>query len=547
MAKIELIERGKSEKMHQLPILFVSDTQFHNYLSGPNATNFALVDAIIPVSVRPPQANFFSKDLFTYLIEKYGPNNYVIHMGDALNVACKNEWKRFLWSIDPNFQGRRSHRGWLMVPGNHDFFFVGISDMGLTKKTWENACSNVYPPPKDIDVKEVIFSKDVFVKNYYNQLLKQGQKSPLDFPTRKETQCVPIKYDPEYNTTRSNMMMQCEWHSKNQTGFLQKLFFEYSITDRVEKSYRSSLVQQVNLSPGTFQNEKFVGILLDTSDYKLSPLMFLGALQPFKRRGAYNAGINGNITQKQFLLVNRWVEQIDPEAVVIYMGHHPYKDISRVGKERIKKLIEKRPSSFYFSSHTHTGFLSNEGPIKELNLGSVSDYPNEVMFLKWQQIKETLYLFPKRIRETFFDISDPKETFCLRSENYTKRGDEKYRYLAYKNWIRGAFDKTLNSILMSYHRVFLKFDIYNEKKSPLLDRFKLTIKKLKSCKSFIPKRKKRCLGEKINLIHRLEAVDQEIYQDSRMRHDRLRYGSCQTLWAAYAEFLKDKARVPYDL
>jgi len=87
--------KNPSPDLVNLPIFFIGDNQFHNYLTDPTTLRNNIADKFVRVAIRPPLQDLFAKDLFIYAMDRYSKNNYVIHMGDALNISCKNEWQTF--------------------------------------------------------------------------------------------------------------------------------------------------------------------------------------------------------------------------------------------------------------------------------------------------------------------------------------------------------------------------------------------------------------------------------------------------------------------
>src|SRR6056300_1176423 len=119
-AKITLEQRQNLND--PLPVMIVADNQFTNLLAYPHLIRTKMIDKIISVSIRPPQLDLFSKDMFEYAIKNHSQGKHLIHLGDALNLGCKNEWKTFTKVINSHSD---THKGWVMAPGNHDFFFYG--------------------------------------------------------------------------------------------------------------------------------------------------------------------------------------------------------------------------------------------------------------------------------------------------------------------------------------------------------------------------------------------------------------------------------------
>ena len=94
-----------------------------------------MADKVVVVAIRPPRLDLFAPDMLEHTLKKQGKCNFIIHLGDATNIACKNEWTKFVTRMKPERFGKKVHEGWVMVPGNHDFF-LGNSWTPLDEKRW---------------------------------------------------------------------------------------------------------------------------------------------------------------------------------------------------------------------------------------------------------------------------------------------------------------------------------------------------------------------------------------------------------------------------
>jgi len=560
---LEIYPMGDIKKMQELPVIFIADNQFNNYLADPNVIRNTIFDNLNPVSIRPPQLDLFAGDITSYVLNKYASGKYIIHLGDALNLACQNEWKVQIDKFNPIKFGKNIHKGWVMLPGNHDAFYYGNTagntyfKKGFINRSWRDACnSDSYPPPKDVEIKDVVMTKDIFVKKYFEELLEQGKIYPDDFPKKEDVVCVTTKKATR-NTFRekSTKIKICEWKAKNPKSFLQKLIFTLPINQDIRVAYRSYMVQEINLDLIPRSGMKMKGILLDTSDYMRAPrsvVGVLGSFKPFTVFGSYNAGVLGNIDDEQAKLVKSWIKSSEEDSYFVFMGHHPFLNLSPKSKERILEFEKLAPNSLYISSHTHTGFLINSGPVKEVNVGSITDYPNEFvsLYMNFPDPKNDnkLIVFPKRYRETFKEISP--DGFCASSDNYTKRGEPYYRYMAYKKESKvdpnSIHDFTLDTLLNALHRTYTKLEIYKNMGNPTLTEFFQKMETLRPCKGTMGK-KAKCRAKKFDLLKKISKFDETLYQSDKYRTNRIRYGACQGLWAAYAEYLKDWDKVPYKL
>lgn len=552
----EIYPMADSKKMEELPFLFISDNQFNNYLTDPNIIRNTIFDNLNPVAIRPPQLDLFAPDLSTYILNKYASGKYLIHLGDALNISCQNEWKVHINQFNPIINGKKVHKGWVMLPGNHDAFYYGNTAgnaflrKGFVNKSWKDACnSDSYPPSEDMEIKDTAMTKDILTKRYFKELLKQGKIFPEDFPQEKDVKCVETKKASRNNfREKRTKLMVCDWKSPNPKSFLQRMKFTYPIKQHIGIAYRSYIVQELNMGTVPGSNLKIKGILLDTSDYKKAPRSFVGAVGSMGKLavfGSYNAGLMGNITDIQGEVVKDWLLSDGKDSLVVFMGHHPYLNISPSSQKIYGEFQKLAPNSFYISSHTHTGFTNNSGPVKEVNVGSITDYPNEFISIFIKKGDDNLIVFPKRIHEKFRDISP--DGFCAKSDNYTKRGAPRYRYMSYKKHSKAdpnsIHDFTLDTIIISIDRLYKKLKIYKKMVNKTLIKFYKTASTLSPCK----KNKVACRAEKFKIIKEILKFDKGLHNSPKYGKNRIRYGACQSLWAAYAEYLKDVEKVPYEL
>jgi predicted phosphodiesterase len=536
--------------MMTFPVFFISDNQFHNYLSDPTALRNVIADRFVRVAIRPPLQDLFASDLFLYALEKYSRNNFVIQLGDALNISCKNEWKRFEESMNTQLAGRRINNGWVMVPGNHDSFFFGntlgiqVSESSPVLKAWIDACNTVYPPLREQIAKDFIFTKDVFVKNYYRNLLNQGKENPIDFPKLKNVDCY-------FNSQRTKnvwyekgtAMALCDWQNNNPDGFLQKFRFTYPQRDDVILSYRAYIVQEINLSKFFKGDIKVKGILLDTSDYKNTPTLVTGAIRSMIHLPGtkYNAGVNGSLGKDQIETIKRWIREDGGNSFYIFMSHHNLVHIDEDSRKKLNEIFQMTKNNLYISSHTHEGFIKDQGVIKEINLGSITDFPNQAMYLSIKDFgkdKGNIGFYPNILYITAKNLE--KEGVCSQKDFADNDPNPNYHYLAYKKLpgigtANQIHELTIDSNLMGLYKAFKKLGLYNNTSDPVLKKLEeILIKSPVKCGPPIGKGNTQCRKEKVDLLNQVIQIDKGLYT-SPLREERIKYGACQTLWAAKAE------------
>jgi hypothetical protein len=140
-------------------VVLVADNQIQHLYGDPVWLRSGFTNRFVSVAIRAVQLNFFGPHMLRWIVENYGDKRLVIHLGDALNVACSAEWKSFLIAM----QG--AQRGWLLAPGNHDAFYFGNGD--FSRGEWERACNTD-------DGSGRSFLKDRFVEAYLLALASQA-------------------------------------------------------------------------------------------------------------------------------------------------------------------------------------------------------------------------------------------------------------------------------------------------------------------------------------------------------------------------------------
>lgn len=536
--------------MLNLPIFFISDNQFHNFMTDPTALRNKLADKFVRVAIRPPLQDLFAKDLFIYAMEKYSRGNYVIHLGDSLNISCKNEWNNFEEAMNMGMPGNRLNKGWVMAPGNHDSFFFGNtlgvihSENTPVLKAWIDSCSNIYPPPKVGNPKDAIFTKDVFVKNYYRNLLNQGRENPIDFPQVRDVNCVfnPQKVKNIWYEEGSAMAV-CDWKNKDANGFLQKFRLTYPQKDDVKVSYRAYILQELNLTKFYNLDYKMKAILLDTSDYKNVPSLFTGAIRSFTHLpgSRLNAGINGGLGVDQVETIKRWIRENGPNTFYVFMGHHNLESFDDDSIRDLREILKVAQNGIYISSHTHEGFIKKHKNITEINLGSITDHPNQAMALSFKGYGKnisTIGFWPNIIH--FSADTLMKEGFCSPEDFADKDPNPYFHYLSYKKLpgfgtSNQVHELTIDNNLMGLYKAFKKLGLYKNTQDPILNKLEeVLIKSPKKCGPPIGKENTICRKEKVDLENQLHKIDNGLYS-SPLRDQRIIYGACQALWAAYAE------------
>ena len=555
---------------NDLGFYFVSDNQFNNFLGDPQLMRTKIADRIVVVAIRPPRLDLFAPDILEHTIRKQGPDNYIIHLGDATNIACWNEWNKFTYRMQPDILGKKMHKGWVMVPGNHDFFFLGntagshFRKTGGIKQTWAAACNDKdYPNKAPKRLKSRILTKGNFILAYLSELATQSTRYPRlkkDFTfRRRDAKCRKTKKATRMGMTEPKTHFEiCDWEAKNPKSFLQKIHWMKPLKDDVRVEYRSLMVQEVALNPPGSKPFHYRGILLDTQDYYINPNLYFNRIfgRFAKWIGKVNPGDHGAVQKGQQELVKGWLKENnkkhDPNSTVyVFMGHHPFETILPLGRLRMGDMFNDLKYYTYVSSHTHYGYVRehkylNKNILSELNVGSVTDwgtkgsqvvYPNQAI-KNGDKITMPIFFKTNHMKKQPKDI----QAFCKPEWDARNDKKEKYGYLAYNKagWLpSAAHDRTLDLLIKAYDDMYSRLDLskYGAKtqkdiKEDLRLRKKYDVDFKKSCGMY----RKKCRRQKFLMAQRYFITDQQHYKRDKVYHeDRMKYGVCQAIWSSMQE------------
>ena len=513
------------------PILLVGDNQYNNIYTDPAILRNFYADKLTKVAIRPPQLDIFSKELFDLTLQEHkSREKFVIHLGDALNIACLNEWNRFenslLSSVDKN--------KFVMAPGNHDFYWYGVSSGqgSKPKERWATACDNTYPIPNDEGNESKRFTKGKFINRYLAY--------------------IPLYYPP--NTTG-------EYTAKSKDAFIQRIFVQRFPTELDE--YKSFLVQQITI-PSQYRAKSLKGIVIDTANYEKRPLNVLGY---FQINGYRNPGNISGITKAQQLIIEKWSEEYrEKREKFMIFGHHPLKEFESKEKQWITNLIDKNPYAIgYISAHTHLGYVFSKEVI-EVNVGSITDYPNEIRNLHADGSKLSSTLYPIRVEE----LKESK--WCSSRYDYTYAPYDSYT--SYKQVQRGLYtahythEATLDISITTYLRLFNDINARqyfgeDENKTEQYDKLiaQATKQRVQDCFASIGSsqtpnillydqdnninfaKSVRCRSDKLEILKKLQELNDNLKISSPAYTKDLRsYGSCQSLRASEAEWIGNLER-----
>lgn len=339
----DILERNPSDaEPVSSKALLIADNQIHHLYGDPFLQRSVFIDKYFSgVAIRPPQLDLFGPELLRWALQS-AQAMPVIHLGDALDLACVAEFDAFEQAMSG------SGRAWVMTPGNHDAYFFGnFEDI---EHFWQLACRRGGGPLR----------KDALITRYIQSLGKQ-------WPSLGKQ----LRNAPEHGAWTCDRAV--EHHC-----FLQAIQWHIDPVSR----WRSYVLQKIDLSlPGS--TEVFSVILIDSSQYPETPrVLFL------------HAGEEGSFLRDQAEVLRQWLDRATARGErLILATHHPYETLSRTSQEYLDALIRTYPVMLFLSAHTHAGSYSthqSKGRIwLELNVGSILDWPVEYRTLAFRRLQNS--------------------------------------------------------------------------------------------------------------------------------------------------------------
>lgn len=501
-------------------VLILADNQNNNLYSNPDIIRSKEVAKVKSVAVRPPQLDLYSNDMVRWLINSYGKNRYIIHLGDALNIGCQDEWDNFVKVMrEPGV-----HTGWVTVPGNHDSYYYGnVEPNQFDREMWERACNSA-PLTNN---RGKISDKNTFIHNYLAALKEQHRIFPNDFPFTAT----------DYNSARNRNAHQ--WSSPIEGSFVKKIaLMKYPDAEQ----HKSFLVQAIDLSRGT--NNNVFAILVDTTDYKHSLL------------GPVLAGKYANLSRDQIRIINAWIaefKQKNSNMKYIIVGHHQIDELNDEAKEWLSSKVEANDGFLtYIAGHTHSGWVKTGTSIKkstqfyEMNVGSTTDWsPTDqykAVVARTLNVKDGK-VHSNRIFMKATELIDANDHF-----DYSAAPGK--CYTCYKDTKGSVYSYTVDTLLFAYTRLFkdLKASSYDRSIDPMIAKAetlmnkKCIIDELSSDISeaaYMTPEAQKCFAEKLTLIQNMEKMDEGLkLRFAKYKNDRMLYGANQTVRASKTDYEK---------
>src|SRR3990172_6200176 len=404
-------------------VLLVADNQLHHLYGDPFWMRSEFADKLVRSAIRPVQIDLYGNGLLKWVLERYGPRLPVIHLGDALDLACTEEFNKFIEIMTG------AERGWFMAPGNHDGYLFG--NIHGDEKNWSEACARGGTP----------MTKNAFVKAYLDTLVRQKEtgSQALAQSLNIDKNSLPEKGNGRYDGKERSFLSAVAWHINNL------------------EPWRSYIIQEVNLT-SLHSKQSFAAILLDTTQYKEPPTLI-----PSPLHSRSNAGLIGELLDDQLKILEDWLKRgRNSNQITVLMGHHPYIKLNKNARDAIDRFREKERVILYVSAHTHDGQYIVQGSDRdtwlELNIGSILDWPAEFRTMQFLSAEDTERIVVRtplfRLYEVWSNESDDVPD-C--EEEWEARPGDKDYYLTYMDDYSPNPEETQNhlmdALLHSYKRL----------------------------------------------------------------------------------------------
>lgn len=319
-----------------ISLTLLADTQFHELRGERSAAHLPMVDAVIPVAVRPVALDLLSGVTLVHFARLY--RQYVAahpttqssyaFLGDLADIGCSTEIERypayFARFEEPTWTGGRGHMAGL-ASGNHDNTFVGNF---AWHPDWDPAC--LVPAKGALPAHGTRLDK---ISSDYalRDLVKRFATKDLIVPDE------PLRASAAWIDGRSSLPM----------------------------------VNRLGELPGTPPRPVY-GVFLDTGD---SAYWQLGV-----------AGSQGHVSQAQIDYVRA---RVPADAWVVLMLHHPLEQLGPWSRDRVGELATawQERLLLVISAHTHRSALHFDTPlgnrtVAQFTIGSTTDPTQEMAILE---------------------------------------------------------------------------------------------------------------------------------------------------------------------
>ncbi len=422
-------------------IVLVADNQIHNQYGQPiPILRSGASDRLVQTAIRPVQLDFYGQDVLQWLVQNQGVDTPIVHLGDACDLSCTEEFETFC-NIMLN-----AATGWVMAPGNHEGFFFGNEHRDVREGKWPDACQNAGQPMTKADFVKLYLAALTLQNGPGFQALTQYVQLPsLPRESSEQASCAVLEQRAAAIPDRG------QWRYEDSQNSAPPLLRAIAWRSDAVRPWHSFVVQEVELTHAaalTDASASVRAILLDTSQYEVPPLLVSTIL---------NAGVTGSVRADQLDIVNAWIaSHRHPKPVWVPMGHHPFDRLNPWTQKRLHAIRRRATSPLYVSAHTHAGqFLvhresqravANNGAERtswlELNLGSILDWPMEFRTLEFARTDTSGRLVLRSPRFTMPEQLQASEGIPSTDETWEAKPQDPDYYLNHEDFKDPNADRT---------------------------------------------------------------------------------------------------------
>ncbi len=407
-------------------ILLVSDCQIHNLYSKPIPDRNLSIKMFVNTAIRPPQLDMYAGDVLRWILKNTpAETEAVIHLGDAIDLACEGEFREFVDVM------KDAGKPWLMIPGNHDSYYFGTYDP-RNPPLWEDAC---YGSGKPV-------TKDLLIRLYVAALVQQDVAG-----TRALAKDLGL-YDErglDLLELAGRVPIQHSWTApRNLDSFLQGIVWNIDS----EAPWRSFILQRADIS-GPDPRIRFHAILTDSTQYAQLPALVPNAWDNYPLE--LDCGMTGELLSDQLRIVRQWMETEDDTRFVL-MLHHPFDEIASKSRSSLRWLWARYAFGGIVTAHTHAGYFEQhrlEGGKEglEINVGSTTDWPMDwrTLVVHGKENSDFAYLDTRYF--TLMDQLKNQEGFFLRDWEVEAGAEDDYR----RYRVGAPSGITITDYLVAYH------------------------------------------------------------------------------------------------
>ena len=363
-------------------VLLVADCQLHNLLSKALPDRNLSIEAVAGTAIRPPQLDLFAADVLAFITREATPDvEAILHLGDAIDLACEGEFETFAAVMDA------AGKPWLMAPGNHDCFYFGSYDP-QDPELWDMACHAAGQA----------LPKDRYIRLYVAALVRQPAFADL-----ARALGLQAAAGESLGTLAGRIPDRFEWRNTEPAHSLLA-----SIHWQIEASrpWESFVVQEVDLTPDANAVLRVRTLLLDSCQYARRPELLPNGWRSYPV--ALNCGLTGDMQPEQLRVVRNWIEAGAGRHSFTLMCHHPFASLAPRARAALGWLWRLPQVGGMVSAHTHAGFmtyhdLGDTTEEVEINLASTTDWPME-----WRTFQACVHPAEKRafVRVPRFTLVD---------------------------------------------------------------------------------------------------------------------------------------------